>query len=95
MLVEPPAAVGSSLPFEQAASSRTEARMAARIVRRRVIVVRIVDSMLGSTGEVGLGPVVSHGYDGCVSTPGITPRERTEQIEHQVLSPLAVFADAT
>ena len=51
--------------------------------------------MLGSTGEAGLGPVVPHGYDGCVSTPGITPRERTEQIEHQVLSPRAVFADAT
>ena len=30
-----------------------------------------------------------------MSTPGITPRERTEQIEHQVLSPRAVFADAT
>ena len=51
--------------------------------------------MLGSTGEGRLGPVVPHGYDGCVSTPGITPRERTEQIEHQVLSPRAVFADAT
>ena len=95
MLVDPPAAAGSSLPFEQAASSRTEARIAARIVRRRVIVVRIMGSMLGSTGEGGLGPVVPHRYDGCVSTPGITPRERTEQIERQTLSPRAVFADAT
>ena len=51
--------------------------------------------MLGSTDEGGFGPVVPHRYDGCVSTPGITPRERTEQIEHEILSPRAVFADAT
>ena len=29
------------------------------------------------------------------ATPGLTPRERTEQIEHQILSERAVFADAS
>ena len=54
--------------------------------------VRIVSFLPPSAGTTverptGLRPVGAHGYDGRVSLPALSPRERTEQIERQTLSP--------